>query len=76
MTGVEMRVQIEFLEHGTAVTDHEIVYDSTVPMPQVGEVVAVPGGNTYRVTERIFHYLGVKGGAGFPRGEGDAHPRQ
>jgi hypothetical protein len=55
---VEMRIQIELLDkQGSAIIND--VYDGTVPVPNVGEVVSI-GGNAYTVTNRMFHYLTLR----------------
>ena len=61
-----MRIELEFLEDRKKIRLHEedLLYKEPVPIPAVGDFVLLTGGQSVRVTRRVFMY-----------GNADSEPR-
>jgi len=53
-----MRIELEFLEDRKEIRlrEEDLLYQELVPIPAVGDFVLLTGGQSVRVTRRVFMY--------------------
>jgi hypothetical protein len=54
-----MKIELEFLEDKkeTKLHEEDLLYQEPVPIPAAGDFVLLPGGQSVRVTRRVFMYI-------------------